>query len=289
VKLSWLWKIVSCAVIYLIGTVLGGILVGAVGLRLPAAFTSGDAARSFWQAAAATPILVIGLAPLAAGLGGSWWARFGGLFAFNLNSVLELRIFSGVFRNGGEPAVLLQGVLPALVLCGALAWCFRGPATGNPAPHYGAAGWIWRLALGVLAFPLVYFVFGLMVGPIVTPYYNGGGPFGLTIPSPAVIFSTQFVRSTLFLVASLPAILLWGGSRRALIGALGLAHAALVGIYGLAQAGGVMPDILRIAHGLEITVDSFAYAGLLVWLIVPRRASRVDEPAERRLGVPLPG
>ena len=269
-------------------------LVGALGFRMPAAFTGGDTARLFWQAAAATPILAIGLAPLAAGLGGSWWTRFGVLFllmyvAFNLNSVLELRIFSAVFRNGGEPAMLLQGVLPAAALCAATAWCFRGPATSKPAPQHGAAGWVGRLALGVLAFPLVYYTFGAMVGPIVIRYYSGGGPLGLTIPAQTVILSTQFVRSTFFLMASLPAILLWSGSRRALIGALGLAHAALVGIYGLAQAGGVLPDILRIAHGLEITADSFAYAGLLVWLLGPKRVSRGDEPAERRLGVPLPG
>jgi hypothetical protein len=121
----------------------------------------------------------------------------------------------------------------------------------------------------VLAFPVAYFTFGAMVAPIVVPYYKGGGPIGLVIPPLAVILRTVLVRSSIFLVASLPAVLLWIGSRRGLIGALGLAHAVLVGIFGLAQTH-LMPPILRITHGTEITADSFAYAAVLVWLFARR-------------------
>jgi hypothetical protein len=85
---------------------------------------------------------------------------------------------------------------------------------------------------------------------------------------------TVLVRSSIFLVASLPAVLLWIGSRRGPIGAMGLAHAVLVGIFAMAQASHLMPPILRITHSIEITADSFAYAAVLVWLFVHRSPRR---------------
>jgi hypothetical protein len=83
------------------------------------------------------------------------------------------------------------------------------------------------------------------------------------------------------MIASLPAVLLWIGSRRGLTGAPGLAHAVLVARFGMAQASHLMPAILRIAHSLEITADSFAYAAVLVWLFVPRSPAAAEEHAKR--------
>jgi hypothetical protein len=237
--------------------------------------------RALW----ATPILVIGLGPLAARLGGPWAARFAALsmltyLSLSLNQILEIRVFSSMLKNGGSVGLLVHGVLPALALCAALALWFGGAAEPAPIPRYGAAGWTWRIAVAVLAFPVFYFTFGAIVSPIVVPYYRAGGPIGLVIPPLAVMLRTALVRSSIFLVASLPAVLLWIDSRRGLIGALGLADAVLVGIFGMAQTH-LMPPVLRITHSIEITADSFAYAAVLVWLFALRPPAVAEEHAKR--------
>jgi hypothetical protein len=260
-------------------------VVGALGLRLPASMTEGTPAQLFLRALWATPILVIGLGPLAARLGGSWAARFAALLllmylSLSLNSVLEIRVFTSMLKTGGSAFLLAHGVLPALALCAALALWFGGAAGPRPIPRYGAAGWAWRIVVAVLAFPVAYFIFGGMVAPIVVPYYTGGGSIGLVIPPVAVIFRTVLARSSIFLIASLPAVLLWIGSRRGLVGAMGLAHAVLVGIFGMAQTH-LLPPVLRITHSIEITADSFAYAAVLVWLFVLRSPAAAEEEAKR--------
>jgi hypothetical protein len=60
-----------------------------------------------------------------------------------------------------------------------------------------------------------------------------------------------------------------------------LAHAVLAGLFGRAQASHLMPAILRITHSLEITADSFAYMGVLVWLFVPLPPAAAEEHAKR--------
>ena len=67
-------------------------------------------------------------------------------------------------------------------------------------------------ALAWLAFPPIYFVFGLCVAPFVVPYYASGVP-GFMIPSLGTIAATQLVRSALFLAASVPLVRLWRGGR----------------------------------------------------------------------------
>ncbi len=121
-----------------------------------------------------------------------------------------------------------------------------------------------RIGVTWLAWPIIYFFFGMCVSPIVVPYYNAGIA-GLRIPALSTILAVQLVRSVIFLAASLPFIALWKGSRRGLWLALGLAHAFTVGLYGLVGAT-FLPMVLRVTHSVEIAGDSFAYAGLLVLL-----------------------
>jgi hypothetical protein len=122
-----------------------------------------------------------------------------------------------------------------------------------------------------LGWPVTYFVFGACVVPFVLPYYTSGA-LGLQLPPVGTVFEVQLLRSVIFLAASLPFIALWKGSRLGLWLALGSAHAVVVGLYGIISAT-FLPMIMRVAHGLEITADSFAYAGLLVLLFAARKES----------------
>jgi hypothetical protein len=150
----------------------------------------------------------------------------------------------------------------------ALAWQYDSQQSASQALRLGTGQWLWRVAAAWLSFPLIYFLFGLCVAPLVIPIYQAGVA-GLHIPPLDVIMRTQLLRSALFLASSLPVILLWTGSRRRLILALGWAHTAMVGLYGLSQAS-FMPPVLRVLHSLEIAADSFVYALVLVWLFFPR-------------------
>jgi hypothetical protein len=128
--------------------------------------------------------------------------------------------------------------------------------------------WLWRIPAAIFAFPLVYFIFGAIVAPIVVPTYRAGIA-GLVLPPLSIIMPVQLVRSTLFLLASLPFLILWKEKRGSLIFSLGLAHWFTVGLFGLLQAH-QFSMTLRIAHSLEIAADSFGYTALLVLLLSPR-------------------
>ena len=129
--------------------------------------------------------------------------------------------------------------------------CCSSPQTGRFVPRERAAvlrgrsggQWTWRLAAAVCAFPLIYWTFGLMVAPFVMAYYEQG-QFGLAVPSPAVILLTQFLPGACFFsLAAMPILIMWSGSRRHLILALGLAFYVLVGLFGMIQTYWLAPTL----------------------------------------------
>jgi hypothetical protein len=117
----------------------------------------------------------------------------------------------------------------------------------------------------------------MMVGPFVADAYRAGR-FGLVLPGLGQILSVQFVRSVLFLLASLPVLAAWHGSRLRLALALGAAHFVMVGLFGMLQAYW-LPAPMRLIHTAEILVDSVTYAAVLVVLLVrPREDVRASIP-----------
>lgn len=195
--------------------------------------------------------------------------------AIGLNTVIETLIFTTMFKNG-SPWIAVHWLLPCLFAGGVLAFCFGSKEGNSSLKSPSATGWLWRLVLAWLAFPVIYYMFGMCVGPFVIKAYQGGVPW-LLIPAQSVIIKTQLLRSATFLAASFPAIVLWKKSRGQFIFAIGLAHAMAVGIFQLAQAT-FLPTVLRVAHSLEITADSFAYA-LVLGLLFVRKGS-VEEKVE---------
>ena len=229
-------------------------------------------------------VLVAGLYPLARGLAGSTGQRVAAWIAFlalatGLNTMIEASIFTNYVERA-LPAVAVMYAAEALLLGGALGFLFGHDEPASGLGHRDWPGWMVRGVAAWLAFPVVYLIFGIVVAPVVSPYYRAGVA-GLHIPPLPIILETQLVRSAIFLAASLPLIALWEGSRKALWLCLGLAHATVTGLYGLV-GNAFFPPVLRITHGLEITADSFVYAAVLVLLFTrPRRTSRTEEPGSR--------
>jgi TM2 domain-containing membrane protein YozV len=278
-------KLVACWAALGVAMIGAGTLVHLLRLRMILPPNMDTGFMHFLTVLGAGGLLVLGLYPLARGLAGSSAARAGALgsflfLAFGVNTILDGAIFTSYFQ-GAIPAHTLIYALQSLFLACALGFCFG--QTEQPAgfPARGWLAWTGRGLTAWLVWPVIYFFFGVCVSPIVVPYYQNGSIRGLHIPPMSTIIAMQLLRSVIFMASSLPLIALWKGSRRGLWLALGLAHAVAVGIYGLA-AGTFLPAVLRITHGVEITCDSFAYAGLLVLLFTAPAAAAAIPAATRQ-------
>jgi hypothetical protein len=275
-------KGILAGIVYVFGAVLAGMLAAAFHVSLPNFIPAGvDQQTAFLYFPLTCALMGLGLVPLALHTAGSRVLRGTALFlllfvSLGVNAVIEMKIFLTVFAHGGA-LVMVASIFPPAFLCGfALAFLVKAePAEASAFQQircFFAArtigSWSWRFLLAVLVFPVFYFLFGMMVAPIVVPYYRAG-LLGLTLPPMTTILPVVLLRSALFLLASLPFLVFWKSTRGSLVLWLGLAHWVLVGLFGLVQVFW-WPAAMRIAHSLEIGADSFAYAAALVILLVPR-------------------
>jgi len=275
-------KVILCAVAYLFGITLSGMVTAALKLPSPALPSGSTAQGLFLASIVGTLLLAIGLTPLAMRLGGSRWARFGALWlmiyvAVSVNTVIEAKFFSDIITVS-IGVMCLHQLLPCVFLAAALTLLFSTADAPALFPTLSPVQWAWRVVVAWVAFPVIYIVFGMCVGPFVVPEYLKGTA-GLKLPTMATILRTQFlVRSPLFLISSLPIVALWTGSRKQLLIAFGIAEAMMVGVHGLAEAYW-LPTLLRVLHSLEITCDSFAYVAVLTFLFTARQKKTVPVPA----------
>ncbi len=282
---GYLWRIPLCATAYVAGTVAGGALVSALGMPLPEVPEQASEQMLGLFLFIACVALALGLAPLARRLQGAYWMRWLMLAApcyACLGAALPLE--GAIYTTlGGMGSIPLLSILPCLLFAAVLALLFK-PAeradsflanAGRFFQGRSAGGWAWRFAAAVCAFPVIYWTFGLMVAPFVLEYYRQG-QFALSVPNPGVIVLVQFLRSVLFLAAAVPILIMWSGSRRHLVLALGLAFYVLVGLFGMIQSYWLAPT-LQVLHNLEMFVDSMVHALALVLLLTPPNMTRADE------------
>jgi hypothetical protein len=284
--LSWLWKLPLCAFAYVVGTVIGGMLVTALSLEMPRFPGDLDPALQGFLLIPAGLVFALGLAAMAIGLAGRWWERWAilSIFLFGINGVgngIETTIFTTL---GGSVGAAV-GFLPPAALCAlAVALLFPAPSETSLASKAAEFFSRWkpgslslRLLLAVLAFPVIYFLFGMIVAPIVTPYY--AELEFLKIPAMSTLVPVLHLRSALILLVTLPIIAGWDNSRSNLILGLALGNATAVGLGGLVQVT-FFPAVLRWTHGIEILADGLVYAWILALLFMPRsRAADQAKPA----------
>lgn len=243
-------------------------------LPMPEMPTGLDARLQVWLSAASGLILIAGLVPMAMRLGGKLHERMGAwffflMFSLGLNTTLEASIFTG-FASRGVNGLLAYYLSLSLLVGAAMGWGYRTQQNAGSLLPRTPMQWIRGVLPSWLLWPVIYILFGAMVAPIVLPYYLSHFA-SLKLPTLQAILAMQLLRGALFLVSALPLIALYQGSRKQLWWRLGLAHATITGIYPLASAS-FYPAVMRLAHGTEITLDSFAYAGVLVWLLTKREA-----------------
>jgi len=259
------------------GTILGGILAGSLGLTAPALPAGTDAATLGQYQLLVGLVLVGTLAVLSRRLGGRFLTRWCILaclswIAYSLNTYLEAAMFTSY--EAASPYTLVMQLV-SVALCSALvAWWFA-PADPSAtvgtklrafAGQFSSAQWAWRLLAALIAFPVVYVVFGWLVRPLIIEYYEQQMA-GLVAPGWAQIIPTLLLRSLLFLLACLPVLIMWRGSRLRLFITLGSALFVLVGGLYMLQSYWY-PITMRVVHSLEILADSLVYAGVLATLLV---------------------
>lgn len=285
---SWLWKLPLCTVAYVVGTMFGGVLITALSLQMPQFPGELDPAVQGLLLIPGGLVYAIGLAAMAIGLSGRWWERWAilAMFLFGINGIGN-GIEATIFTTLGGPVGAAVGFLPASVFCAlAVALLFPGPSETPFAIKASRFFSNWkpsklatRIILAIIAFPIIYFFFGALVAPVVTPYYAELD--FLKIPPMSVLVPVLHLRSTLILLVTLPIIIAWDSSRARFILGLALGNAAAVGIGGLVQVT-FFPAILRWVHSIEILVDGIVYAWVLALLFIAKRlvASQSNSAAE---------
>ncbi len=281
-----LGKLVLAGAAFSIGMIAGGMLATLLQLPPPAIPQGMDTAAALRNFVLESPLLALALALLARDLGGRFVTRalvlsFLTWIAYTVNTQLEASIFTTM--ASGLAFSLVDFAVPSL-FCGA-AVAFLFPYGGETASFAAAAreffarrtagAWVWRLAVAALAFMPIYWFFGTLVVPFTGAYYQQN-QYGLTMPGVDQILAVLFIRSLLFLAACLPVLILWWGTNRSLFASLGFALFVLVGLLYMLGAEW-MPVAVRLPHTLEILVDEFVYAGVLVWLL--RKESPVAQPS----------
>lgn len=280
--LSYIWKVLVCGVAFVLGSLVGSVIAGVIGLETPAIPQGTDPGILMLFQLLASPILALGLAFVARGIQGSFVARWLILslltwVASGVNTVLEAAIFTTFAAASVFTIVMWLG---GSLICGALvALLFRPTDRGqaffaNVRAFFAGRHirqWAWRLPVASVAFMPIYLFFGRLVIPFTYEYYQQN-LVELTIPGWGQILPVLFVRSLLFLLASLPVLVTWQKSRLSLVLSLGFAMFVLVGGFSLMEAYW-LPLTLRVPHGLEILADSLVYSLVLVVLLVNARES----------------
>jgi len=128
----------------------------------------------------------------------------------------------------------------------------------------GWTSWTWRFLLAGFLYMPIYLFFGLLVSPIVVPYYDGLG-LDLVIPGLGVMLPLAVFRGLLYVLTLFPLVAVLRGSRRSVAFWVILTLAVLAA--GTLLSAVWWPVTLRLAHGLEITTDSIVHGLIIVWLL----------------------
>jgi hypothetical protein len=269
---SYFWKLPFCSVAFFIGMALSGFLLPLLGFQSPAIPEGTDANTIALWFLLGSLILALPLSFLSRKLtiqpAGKWLILFMLTWgAGAIGMVLESFFFmdtGAVSSINSAMFTILNFVLPSLFLTGAIVWLFPSAADASPKIKMDRSGFSWKLAVALAAYPVTYFIFGLLVQPFVMEFYSQG-QFELTVPTWGQLIPLQLVRSVLFLLICLPVIRFWNGSRRHLWISLGLSFSVLTGFMAVITAYW-FPWQLRFFHGLELLADGLLYIGILVRL-----------------------
>jgi hypothetical protein len=123
--------------------------------------------------------------------------------------------------------------------------------------------WIWKLVLIAFIYAIIFLLFGLI------PMYLGGEAFQeyyACIQIPTWFLPFEMLRGLLFALFALPVI-------RMMKGKWWEAGLAVALLFSVLQGAGLlvpilyMPEVLLVAHFIEVTSENFLFGWVVVWLL----------------------
>lgn len=284
------WRVVVCGFTFAASLVFSRIAFQLASVSPPRMLTQAPEHVAGYYLLAGSIAVAAGMLFTVLGIKGAlpirWLALTIFLFiGFGVSTTIESSIFStteGVLWMIPIlflPCASLAGVAVVLINPPEAQQLIESP-TGNVLRRWTLGQWAWRSTAAILAFPLVYFTFGIIVSPIVSAYYEQGVA-GLALPTPSLIAATQLLRGLLHFMAVLPILYLWNASEKRLVFALTLAFFVFVMAYDFVLAYQV-PVELVVVHSFEVLIDSLIYAWLLVTFLTGKKLSLWRSKAHAR-------
>jgi hypothetical protein len=261
----------------MVGLVAGGIITAMLGLPATGLPLQVDMNTLMPRLFLTQIVIAIVLGKCFQGLYHRYWQRLLSIWLCNYVLYYLLNILDGLLFSPfpNMSTGIVANVFPALFMAAVTAWLWKPGAVVSPKDEvrdYFAARkageWAWRLALAWLVFPLIYYLMGRAVLPFVHQYYEDPSlRLGLTMPpSLEILMAMQVLRGALFLLAVLPILVAWHGSRKSLWLWVGTVIFIQIAIQTILQAYW-LPTGLRFPHGLELLADSFLQAGVYALLL----------------------
>ena len=274
-----LWRSLVVGLGYTLATIVGGVVAEALGLPLPEVATRMDPTQALVTTFLAGLVIGLTLGPLSARLALPTAECAGLLFAviFVLNSLIN--VIEALFFTTIPAAEQLYGLVTSAIGHAGLALLLgllfrpasveRGLLTAlrETLSRRRWTSWAWRFGLAGLLYVPAYFFFGMLIYPIVRPYYEDPAlGLSLAVPGFEVILPLEMGRGLLFVLTVFPLIAVLRRPRRSLAFWLGMTIAVLGAVTPMLQASW-FPLTMRVVHGLEITADSIVHALIIAWLL----------------------
>ena len=289
-----LLKGVAVALASLVGLVIGGIITSALNMPAPVMPANVNLATLIPLMFLSEILIAIVLGECFQRLYQKFWQRLLVLWLCNyllyyLLNTLDALFFTTMTNLGTS---IVSNLFPALFASAIIALLWK-PGSGNltdsrnMVDYFSArkpSDWTWRFVLAWLIFPPIYYLAGRVVALFTLRYYtdpslNTGLTLNFTIES---LLAMQVLRGALFLVAVLPIIFAQRGTRTTLWLWLGSVIFIQIAIQTILQAYWLPLLALRIPHGIELLVDSFAQAYLYALLLYAPPSAVPGLNAERR-------
>lgn len=271
----YLWRALVCGLTFAAGMVASRLVHLILGLYMPRMPQQAGESTAIYYLLIGSILLALGILPVARRIGGSFLSRFAATCVFFFGGfAVSTSIESSIYSSYEGYSLMISIFILPVLLTSLLAVSLTRPQSRTTERNERMAGffrrrpageWVWRLLVVVVAFPVVYLVFGILVSPLVSEYYQGV-EYGLVIPGIGTIIGVQLARSALFVLVTLPVLAYWSSGRTQLVASLTAAHFVFVYAYDIVLAY-QLPAILLVVHGIEILCDSFVYSWLTARLL----------------------
>lgn len=280
-----IWRSLLIGTGYTLALTIGGMIVGWVGMSLPAA--KDPLASLLWSFVGGT-IVGLFLGPVAVFMPATPKRHFlvwGSLIFFNIASVaIEGYFFAPELIGDALPGLIVQLLLTALVTSGIVSVLF--PSNEHAAVvapiSRSFLSWVWRFFGSILVYVVFYFFFGGINYALVTkPYYETHAG-GLAVPPVEVTLAAEVIRGALITLSVLPFLLTIHANKKRQGFLVGMLLFGIGGVVPLTMQVGALPLFLLLASAWEIFFMNY-FTGLVLARLLGRPEQKFPteiEPAK---------